>query len=360
MITGLIHSALEPCNERKEKPVRAAVFYGPREPLRVENVPEPQLDANEILVKVAACGLCHTDLHYIDHGVPTAKTPPMILGHEATGTVALIGTGVANVKEGDRVLLPAILTCGQCAACRYGRENICQHMRMFGNDVDGAYAEYVKAPAKDVFILPTEIPLVEGCIIADAVTTPYHAVKNRAEVRPGDNVVVYGCGGVGLNVIQFAHLAGGQVIAVDISDEKLAWARRFGASVALNPRQVEAARTVRKLTGGGADIAIEAIGNPATIQDAFSALRPGGRLVVVGYSDQEVALSAGRIMYREMEIRGSLGCRPVDYPRVIELVRSGRIQVEPLVTARFPLADINAGLDTLRQGKGIRSVVVMG
>jgi threonine dehydrogenase-like Zn-dependent dehydrogenase len=265
------------------------------------------------------------------------------------------------VKEGDRVLLPAILICGQCAACRIGRENICQHMRMFGNDIDGAYAEYVKAPAKDVFILPEEIPLVEGCIIADAVTTPYHAVKNRAEVRPGDYVVVYSCGGVGLNVVQFANLAGGIVIAIDVSEEKLEWARRLGASFTLNPRQIkgEVARTVRKLTGGGADIAIEAIGNPSTIQDAFSTLHPGGRLVVVGYTDHEVALSAGRIMYREMEIRGSLGCRPVDYPRVIELVRAGRIQVSSLVTARFPLEEINAGLDALRNGRGIRSVVVM-
>ncbi len=339
--------------------MRAAVFYGPHQPLRIESVPEPELNAGEILVKVAACGLCHTDLHYIDHDVPTVKKPPMILGHEAAGTVALVGPEVDHFREGDRVLLPTMLTCGQCAACRSGRENICQNMRMFGNDIDGAYAEYIKAPAKSVFILPAEIPLIEGSIVADALTTPYHAVKNRAEVRSGDNVVVYGCGGVGLNVIQFANLAGGQVIAVDISDEKLAWARQLGARVTLNPRQEEVVRTVRKLTGGGADIAIEAIGNPATMREAFSTLHPGGRLVVVGYSDHEVAFTAGRIMYREMEIRGSLGCRSVDYPRVIELVRSGRVQLEPLVTARFPLAEINAGLDTLRQGKGIRSVVVM-
>lgn len=341
--------------------MRAAIFYEPNAPLRIEDVPVPELSAGEILVKVAACGLCHTDLHYIDHGVPTFKHPPLILGHEAAGIVALTAPGVNSIKEGDRVLLPTILTCGQCAACRLGRENICQRNRMIGNDVDGAYAEYVKVPANAVFILPEEIPLVEGCIIADATTTPYHAVKNRAEVRPGDNVVVYGCGGVGLNVVQFANLAGGIVIAIDISEEKLEWARRLGASFTVNPRQVgsEVARTVRKLTGGGADIAIEAIGNPSTIQDAFSTLHPGGRLVVVGYTDHEVALSAGRIMYREMEIRGSLGCRPVDYPRVIELVRAGRIQVSPLVTARFPLEEINTGFDTLRSGKGIRSVVVM-
>jgi len=341
--------------------MRAAVFYGPNMPLRVEDMPVPALDAGEVLVQVAACGLCHTDLHYIDHGVPTVKQPPMILGHETSGTVVLNGPAAGAIKEGDRVLLPAILTCGRCAACRYGRENICQHMRMFGNDVDGAYAEYVKAPAKDIFILPPEIPLVEGCIIADAVTTPYHAVKNRAEVRPGDSVVVFGCGGVGLNVVQCAHLAGGIVIAVDIVEERLEWARRLGASLTVNPQQIEgsAARKIRQMTGGGADVALEAIGNPATIQEAFSSLHPGGRLVVVGYSDREVALNAGRIMYREMEIRGSLGCRPVDYPRVIELARTSRIQVVPLVTARFPLADINEGLDALRHSQGIRSVVVM-
>jgi 6-hydroxycyclohex-1-ene-1-carbonyl-CoA dehydrogenase len=342
--------------------MRAAVFYEAHAPLTVRDWPEPEVRAGEILVRVAACGLCHTDLHYIDHGVPTAKQPPLILGHEATGIVAEVGAGVTNVKQGDRVLLPAVLPCGSCAACRTGRENICLHLRMFGNDVDGAYAEYVTAPAKDVFILPDEIPLVEGSIIADAVTTPYHAVKNRAEVRPGDSVVVYGCGGVGLNVVQFARLAGGIVIAVDIAEEKLEQATRLGATATLNPARETAGigKAVRKLTGGaGADIAIEAIGNPATIRDAFATLRPGGRLVVVGYSGQEVALNAGRIMYREMEIRGSLGCRPVDYPRVIELARSGRIEVASLVTARFPLKDINAGMDTLRAGRGIRSVVVM-
>lgn len=343
--------------------MRAAVFHEANAPLRVQDWPDPTPKADEILVRVAACGLCHTDLHYIDHGVPTAKQPPLILGHEATGVVAQLGAQVTNLKVGDRVLLPAVLPCGSCFACRTGRENICLNMRMFGNDVDGAYAEYVTAPAKDVFILPDEIPLVEGSIIADAVTTPYHAVKNRAEVRPGDSVVVYGCGGVGLNVVQFARLAGGIVIAIDIAEEKLEHALRLGATAVINPKQEPAgvAKAVRKLTAGaGADIAIEAIGNPATMKDAFSTLRPGGRLVVVGYSDHEVALNAGRVMYREMEIRGSLGCRPVDYPRVIELARTGRIEVASLVTARYPLDEINAGLDMLRAGRGIRSVVVMG
>ena len=188
--------------------MKAALFHGSGKPLEVTEVPTPQPGPGQILVKVAACGVCHTDLHYLDHAVPTFKAPPMILGHEPSGTVAGLGAGVKNFKEGDRILLPAVLTCGTCFQCRSGRENICDNMVMFGNHVDGAYAEYVLAPAKDAFALPTEIPLEEGSIIADAVSTPFHAVVNRGQVKAGDNVVVFGCGGVGINAIQIAAAVG--------------------------------------------------------------------------------------------------------------------------------------------------------
>jgi len=341
--------------------MQAAVFYGPNQPLKVEDVPVPQPGPEEILVKVAACGVCHTDLHYIDHGVPTFKKPPVILGHEAAGTVAGVGKAVTNWKEGDRVLLPAVLTCGTCFACRMGRENICERGRMFGNHVDGAYAEYVLAPAKDVFALPKEIPLVEGCIIADATTTPFHAVVNRGQVRAGQSVVVFGCGGIGLNVVQIAAAVGATVIAVDILDSKLEWARKLGAVATVNPKQVERVdKEVRKLTGGGAEVALEAIGNPATMEQAYACLRPGGRLVVVGYSDKDMRLNAGRTMFRELEVVGSLGCRPVDYPKVIELARLGKIKVAELVSHRFPLSEINAAFDALRRGGVLRAVAVPG
>ena len=340
--------------------MKAAVFHGTKQPLTIEECPKPQINADEILVKVAACGVCHTDLHYIDHGVPTVKKPPFILGHEISGTVAEIGANVKNLKAGDRVLLPAVLTCGTCEFCRTGRENICKTMIMFGNHIDGGYAEYVKAPAKDAFILPNEIPLQEGCIIADAISTPYHAVKNRGKVRPGDIVAVFGCGGVGINTIQLCAASGATVIAVDIIDKKLDWAKQFGATYVFNAsKHPDVSKEIRKSTNGGVDIAFEVIGNPATMAAAFNSLKKGGRLCIVGYTDKEFPLSAAKMMFFEMEVVGSLGCRPVDYPRLIEMVRIGKIQVVPLVTHKFPLDKINDAFDTLRKGESLRSIVYM-
>ena len=340
--------------------MKAAVFHAAHQALAIEEIPTPTPSAGEVLVKVAGCGVCHTDLHYIDHDVPTFKKPPLVLGHEVSGEIAGLGAGVAQWKEGARVLLPAVYGCGQCAMCRTGRENICEKMVMFGNNADGGYAEYMLAPAKDVIALPDELPLVESSIIADAVTTPYHAVVNRGQVKPGDSVVVVGCGGIGLNLVQVASAVGARVIAVDVIDSKLEWATKLGAQATINAKKVERVdKEVRKLTGGGgADIGFEAIGNPVTQAQTFSCIPAGGRFVMVGYSDKPMTLDSGRVMYREMEIVGSLGCRAVDYPRVLELARQGKIKVKELVTAQFPLDQINAAFDTLRKGEGIRSVIV--
>jgi len=340
--------------------MKAAIFEGVNKPLKIDEIEKPTVGKNDVLVKVAACGVCHTDLHYTDHGVPTYKPAPMILGHEPSGYASAVGENVKAFKEGDKVLIPAVLTCGVCDFCRTGRENICQNMVMLGNHIDGAYAEYIKVPAKDIFHLPDEIPLEEGSIIADAISTPFHAVKNRAQVKPGDSVVVIGCGGIGINIVQVAAAVGGSVIAVDVLDKKLEWAKKFGATATINPTKVEKlGKEIKKLTGGGADIAIEAIGKPETMQEAFSTLRKGGRLVVIGFSDKNITLSAGKIMFFEMEIVGSLGCRPVDYPKIIELARIGKIKVSELVTNRFPLEKINDAFKLLRTGDEnvIRSIV---
>jgi 6-hydroxycyclohex-1-ene-1-carbonyl-CoA dehydrogenase len=326
--------------------------------MSIEDVPVPEPAADEILVRVAGCGVCHTDLHYIDHGTPTFKKPPLVLGHEIAGTVASRDP-TGRFEQGDAVLLPAVLSCGSCSACRTGRENICERSVMLGNNVDGGYAEYIAVRARDVFALPPEIPLVDAAIIADALTTPYHAVVNRARVLPGDRVVVIGCGGVGLNVVQIAAALGARVVAIDISAAKRDWARDFGAEAALDPAaEPRIDRTIRELTGGGADVAFEVVGRPETQELAVSAVRTGGRVVLVGYSPESMRLNAGRVMFRELEVIGSLGCRPVDYPRVIDLVRQGRIRMTDLITQRFALEDIGLAFDALRSGTAIRSVVV--
>jgi 6-hydroxycyclohex-1-ene-1-carbonyl-CoA dehydrogenase len=339
--------------------MKAAIFHGAHQALTLEEIPTPEPQPGEVLIKVAGCGVCHTDLHFIDHGVPTFKQPPLVLGHEASGTIAALGSGVTQFKENDRVLIPAVYGCGHCRMCRSGRENVCDNMVFFGSSVNGAYAEYLIAPASVIIPLPNDLPLIESAIIADATTTPFHAVVNRGRVLPGDQVVVFGCGGIGLNCVQIAAAIGAQVIAVDIADHKLEWAKKLGAKATINPNNVERLdKELRKLTNGGADVAFECIGVPATQEQAFNSVRTGGRFVVVGSSDKPMSLNTGKVMFREIEIIGSLGCRVVDYPRVIELARQGKIKVAELVTAKFPLDRINDAFDTLRRGEGIRSVIV--
>lgn len=338
--------------------MRAAVLRVPGQPLHVEEVPTPVPGPGEVRVAVLACGFCHTDLHYMDHGVATAKPLPIILGHEIAGRVDALGPGVEDLAIGSPMLVPAVLPCGRCEFCRTGRENICPKMRMVGNHFDGGFAEFVVVPAKDLVALPKEIDPIQGCIIADALTTPYHAVVNRACVRAGESVAVIGCGGVGINVVQFAVSAGARVVAIDLDDKKLEVARRLGAAETINPAQTEdVGKEVRRLMGDGVDVALEAVGSPTTIALSFGALRRGGRLCLIGYSSAPAVLPASRVMFFEYSIMGSLGCRPGDYPRVVELVRQGRIRLDPAITGQVSLEEIGIAADRLRRGVGFRTVV---
>jgi 6-hydroxycyclohex-1-ene-1-carbonyl-CoA dehydrogenase len=348
----------DPAADELSATMRAAVFSGPGRALEIATIARPDPGPGEVLVRVSACGLCHSDLHYLDHGVPTFKTPPLVLGHEISGTVARVGAGVDDAVVGTSVLLAPVTTCGACVACRTGRENICADQRMLGNSVDGGFAEFVTAPARDAFAIPPDVPVEEACVIADALTTAFHAVTRRARVEAGETVVVYGCGGLGLNVVQVASLVGARVVAVDVDPRKLALATELGASLAIDAREGDAAKRVRRETGGGADVAIEAIGLTSTQEQALASVRTGGRLVLLGYASESMALAGGRVTYREITVIGTLGCRPVDFPVVLDLVRRRKLAIGPLVTHRHTLDRINVGLDALRRGEGVRHIVV--
>jgi 6-hydroxycyclohex-1-ene-1-carbonyl-CoA dehydrogenase len=336
--------------------MKAAVFYGAGQPLKLEDVPIPEIGSDEVLVKIAACGVCHTDLHYLD-GVPTFKKPPLILGHEASGTIAKVGDRVEKFKQEDRVLIPPVLTCGQCSSCRNGRDNLCTNMVMVGNSIDGAYAEYIRVPAKDLIPLPAEMPLEESAIIADAMSTPYHALKNRARIQPGESVVIYGTGGVGLNAVQIAAFLGAYTIVVGRRDEKLKLAKELGADELVNMTKEDPVKAVRKMTKGGADAAIEAVGVPEVMRQAYNSVRWGGRVVIIGYTAKDITISGARLMFREITIMGSLGCRVADYPALVDLVRRGKLR--PLVSNKMRLDQINEALQMLRERKILTRAMVV-
>lgn len=339
--------------------MQAAVFYGADEGIRVEERPVPEPAPGEALVKVSACGLCHTDLHYLDHGVPTAMAPPIILGHEPSGVVERLGAGATAVTEGQRVLVPAVISCGVCEVCCRGRANLCPKMQMFGNHRDGAFAEYVTCPAHELIPLPDGFPLEEAALLSDGVTTAYWAVRERGGVGVGDTVAIFGCGGVGLAAVQVAAASGAHVIAVDLAPDRLALAKQLGAAEAI-PADVErgAARAIKKLTGGGVDVAFEVVGVDAALLEACAAVRPGGRVVLVGYNAHDVALPVSRIMFRELELVGSLGCPRAEFPHVVQMVQRGLVKLEPLASARIPLLEIETALTRLRNHEGIRSLVI--
>ena len=340
--------------------MRAAVFVGGSKPLEIRDWPRPEPGAGEILVRVVACGLCHSDLHYLDHGVPTFKPPPLVLGHEVSGHVVKVGAGVDPARIGTAVLLAPETTCGSCIACRTGRENVCSEQKMLGNNIDGGFAEFVVTSARDAFPVPAELPLAESSVISDALTTAFNAVVRRAQIQPGETVAIFGCGGLGLSLVQVAAMVGARVIAVDIDPQKLAVAIELGASAAVDGKGDDAAKRVRREAGGGgAEVAIEAIGRPPTQESAVASLRTGGRAIFLGSSAQPMTLQGGRVMYRELSVIGTLGSRPIDFPVVLDLVKRGKLNAAALVTHRHTLDEVNEGFEQLRRGEGIRHIAVI-
>ncbi len=362
---------------------RAAVLFEVGKGLELRDVDVQAPKAGEVLLRMAAGGVCHSDLHVMTGhlGAPL----PAILGHEGSGVVADVGPGVTSVKAGDHVLPLWRLSCGECEHCTDSRPALCAagtQVRMTGRLLDGttrfsldgqevrhfagvsSFSEYSVVPERAVLKIPPDLPLDRAALVGCAVITGVGAVVNCARVRPGSSVAVFGTGGVGLNVVQGAALAGAErIIAVDLLDRKLEFARRFGATHAVNASAGDPVAQVRELTGGrGVDYAFEVIGLPKTMRQAFDVLAKRGLAVVVGVSPftAEVSVPVMSLVYEERVITGSVygSSRPrLDIPKLIDLYRAGRLKLDELLTRTYPFAEINEAYAALERGEVARSVV---
>lgn len=339
--------------------MKAAVFRKPYTQLKIEEWEKPAPAPNEALIKVAACGVCHTDLHFIDHGTKPRKEPPLILGHEITGIVEEVGDEVTSFSKGERVMVSVIIPCNKCEWCERGRTNICRNRVIPGNSIHGGYAEYVTLPATGIIPLPDDLPLKQSAVITDAFGAPYHALQNIGKVSSRDVVAVFGCGGIGAAAIQIAKQVGAFVIAMDMNPLKLEWAESMGADETVNTNGIEdLGMHIRKMSGGGVDILVEAIGAPRTVHQGLTCLGPAGQLLMIGYTRNDIRLPAPKIVHEERSIHGIIGCPVNSYPKIIEHIRSGAYHLESIVTKEYPLDEIEPALNSVRSGQALRTIIV--
>ncbi|MBX3011723.1 MAG: alcohol dehydrogenase catalytic domain-containing protein [Caldilineaceae bacterium] len=338
--------------------MKAALLRQLGQPLVIEEVPTPLPGPGEVLVKTQACGICATDLHILA-GWGYEPTLPFIMGHEPAGIVHALGPGVTGFAPGDRVVPNIFYTCGNCRYCRTNRETLCTNLGGILGVLNhhGAYAEYFTVPARQLFHLPEVIAFADGAVIADAVVCAMHALKQRAQVYPGDQVLVIGIGGVGLSVIQAARTAGAQVIATDIRQEKVDQARQLGALGLLFTDQPSWVAAIKALTQGeGVDVVFDCHGSEQTLGQGVNALRKNGRLVIIGYTQERWPLAPQWMSRFELEIVGSRSGGRQDTADAIALVATPHWQ--SIVSDHFPLAQINEALALLKSGKA-RGRIVM-
>jgi L-iditol 2-dehydrogenase len=310
--------------------------------LELHDVERPTIGPDEVLVRVAACGICGSDVHGYD-GSSGRRRPPIIMGHEAAGTIAEVGAAVDRAKVGDRVTFDSTISCGQCEACERGDVNLCVSRRVLGVSCgdykqNGAFAEFVAVPQHILYPLPRELPFEHAAMI-EPVSVAVHAA-DRLQVEPGDRAVVVGSGMIGLFVIQALRVAGcGEVIAIDVDDSRLEIAKELGASTTLNSSQTDAIAAVMELTNGeGAEVAAEVVGNGAALATAIGSTRRGGKVGLIGNLAPEVPFPLQAVVTRELTLVGNCASAG-EYPRAIALVASGAIRVTPLIDAVAPLAE---------------------
>jgi 2-desacetyl-2-hydroxyethyl bacteriochlorophyllide A dehydrogenase len=330
-------------------------------PLELCEVEVPALGARDVLVQVRAAGICHSDAHY-RAGKSVVRPLPLTLGHEVAGVVERVGAEVNRFKAGDRVCLHYLANCGECIYCQRGNEQFCTSGAMMGKYRDGGYAEFVVMPARSVFHLPEEIPFEHGAIMMCSSATSLHAL-NKARLRAGESVAVFGVGGLGLSAIQLAKVMGArEVFAVDIRTPKLALAERLGA-VSVNAAACDPVAEIGRLTGGrGVDVALELIGLPLTMRQAVQVLALHGRAALAGITVKTFEVAPYfELLNKEAEIVGVSDHLAQELPQLIEWARRGALDLSSVITRRVPLdaKAINAALDELEQFGEQGRIVIM-
>jgi Zn-dependent alcohol dehydrogenase len=358
--------------------MKAAVCREHGKPLVIESLELDAPQAGEVKVKLAACAICHSDIIFMDGG--WGGEVPAVYGHEAAGVVEEIGSGVTAVKPGDHVVVTLIRSCGHCFYCAQGDQHICEtrfpldaNSPLHTEDGEGivhglrtgAFAEYVVVDVSQVVAIPDSIPLDSASLLACGVITGLGAVVNTARVALGSSVVVIGTGGVGLNSVQGAKLAGAStIIAIDLSASKLEAAKTFGATHTINPEAENARSAVKALTQGrGADYVFVTVGSITAIEQSVGYTRNGGTICIVGMppSGAKAAFEGVSIADNAKKLIGSkMGSTrlQVDVPKLVELYQQGRLKLDELISNRYPLEQINEAVASVRQGEALRNVIV--
>jgi 2-desacetyl-2-hydroxyethyl bacteriochlorophyllide A dehydrogenase len=332
-----------------------------RSPLEEQEVEVPRVGPSDVLIRIHAAGICHSDAHY-RAGVSSVARLPLTLGHEVAGVIEERGTSVANFKTGDRVCLHYLVTCSSCAFCRAGNEQFCSTAEMIGKHRDGGYAEFIAVPERSVFRLPDEIPFEQGAILMCSSATSLHALQ-KARFRAGETVAVFGVGGLGVSAIQLAfHFGAGQVLAVDINPRKLALAERFGAT-SVNASERGAVEQIREMTNGrGVDVALELVGSPVTMRQAVQSLAILGRAALVGLTREKFEIAPyADLLNKEAEVVGVSDHLASEIPLLLDLARAGKLDLSQGVIRTIPLEAkaVNATLEGLEQfGDDVRVVIV--